>query len=93
MKPAEEGESDHAKVAEKLEGDRKKLREAVLSEKLSTSKKQLGAWSYDLGLNALKAGKIASGGKLGLRYLLELSETFASSILTGLRTKAVSISP
>lgn len=49
MKPAEDGESDLAKVAEKLEGDRKKLREALLSEKLATSKKQLRSWSYDLG--------------------------------------------
>jgi hypothetical protein len=45
LEPVEEGESDLAKVAEKLEGDRKKLREAVLSEKLVTSKKQLKAWS------------------------------------------------
>lgn len=80
-------------MAEKLEGDRKKLREAVLSEKVATSKKKLSAWSYEIGTNAQKAGQIPSGGKLGLRYLLELSETFASSILTGIRTKAVTISP
>lgn len=49
MKPAEEGESDLARVAEKLEGDRKKLREAVMSDKLATTKKQLSSWSYDLG--------------------------------------------
>lgn len=49
MKPAEEGESDLARVAEKLEGDRKKLREAVMSDKLGATKKQLSSWSYDLG--------------------------------------------
>ena len=49
VKPAEEGESDHAKLAEKVEGDRKKLREAVLPEKVTTSKKQLSAWSYEIG--------------------------------------------
>jgi len=62
-----------------------------MAEKSLPTKKQLKTKIFEIGQITQRLGG-SSDNKLGLRYLLELSEIFAGQIINGLKANTVVIS-